>query len=507
MFCRGRLLSAVNSFAKVPELSRERPFFLLHLTCIRTNSPMDRSEYRPSSGKGRTRRTDYRANKDEPFVSDRGSRDSFRSYNQGDRRHVTKIESSLSGRILRAVSGEIKAPSLTRLQKRVEKHSFVNLQRARAAYKHPKVLASLNIFTFCYLLAHAIDLVRNIGGTELGVPNFQCGNALCSFLPYPVDLALRSRTPISSPYEVVWSNNSVLQERAGYAEVRPGTFRPAYPTEDVSHSFDDIHVITNEKCPKQWIEFQRRAREAKLPATQWPVMSYKRISFSEPPLPVHKTVLTEHSAGGRVVASVLKRQISYLLAHRSIWSHVASSSRQQRVLIIDDTLFLNERLRRIIPSMFNQIDQESLAFQSSWHIVNFRRKLQNSPSTSLQNEAVWCSNPRYNHAVVRANPSFGAGMYALSAEGARWLLDHIQEYRAPMDIEFAQLQKEFPEEFVMLSACNNDEPTDFCPEITEDISVNGQSKTQHFECVWRRLQERRVGAMPGDEPQKVSIPK
>lgn len=468
---------------------------------------MDRSEYRSSGSQGRSRRPDHQLAKADPSADEKSSKGNTRSSRQGDKKYKENNDTSLPGRIFRAISGDIKPPSLARLQKRVEKHSLVNLQRVRAVYTNPKFLVSLNLFTFCYLFVHALDVVHNNGRVDFALPSLKCGNDRCRTLPYPADIALRSKTKISSPYEVVWWNHSVLQENPGYAEIRPGTFWPNYPSDNASHTFDAIHVITNEKCPKQWKEFYQRAKAAKLPSTQWPVMSYKRISFSNPPLPIRDSILTEQTAGGRVVASVLKRQISYLQAHRSIWRHVSSSSKQQRVLVIDDSLFPSDRLQRLAPSLFDQIDQESLALQTSWHIVNFRRKLQTPPASSLEDETVWCSNPRYNHAVVRAGPSFGAGMYALSAEGARWLLDHVKEFRASMDIEFALLQKEYPDEFVMLSACNNDELSDFCPEISEDISVGDQTKTQHFECVWRRLQERRVGTMPGGEPQKVLVPK
>lgn len=100
---------------------------------------------------------------------------------------------------------------------------------------------------------------------------------------------------------------------------------------------------------------------------------------------------------------------------------------------------------------------------------------------------------RHSHPVVRAKPSYGAGAYALSLQGASWLYDHVKKYRVPLDIEISMLQKQFPKEFVALSACNNDKPRMFCPENVEEI-VAAELATSN-DCVWRRLQERKISSV------------
>lgn len=72
------------------------------------------------------------------------------------------------------------------------------------------------------------------------------------------------------------------------------------------------------------------------------------------------------------------------------------------------------------------------------------------------------------------------------------MLDHIRAYRASMDLEIAMLQRDHLD-FVVLSACNNDEPRDFCPEIASTITVVRDQ--QHLECSWRRLHERQTAIL------------
>jgi hypothetical protein len=406
---------------------------------------------------------------------------------------------SLSGVLLGGLATAASAAGACAAQRRAaRKRGAFALQRAGAVVAHPRLLGLLNLLTFWYLLVHAVSLMHHGGLRGAAAALGNCVGGLCDEAPYPLDIALQARSHVLQAAAPA----AGMLHFAGYVGVKPGTFRSRYPSVTVEDVFDDVHVITNDKCPSQWTEFQRHARRAGLPATQWPMPAFKHISLADPPIPIAAAVLSDRSAGSRVVVSILKRQVAYLLAHRAVWRHVVETGRQ-RVLVVDDTVIPNDRLLRLLPSMFNQVDQESLALQTPWHIVTLRRKASsstaggpvsvNDSAPAPQPEAVWCANPRYNHAVVRARASYGAGMYALSVGGARWLLEHVREYRAPMDVEFALLQRDHPDEFVVLSACNNDEPRDFCPEIAADISV-GTARHQ-FECVWRRLQERRIAAL------------
>lgn len=396
-------------------------------------------------------------------------------------------EGSVSGSVLGVISGSlVGGENLGRARRRAWKRTAIPLNRLRVVLSNSFLVGVVNLITVCILTSQTTSILQN--GGRVGARAFfrACSEGNCVDLSHPIDIAARARMHVLPAAD----DGKSARHHAGYSSVKPGTFRSRYPSVSSDDVFDGIHVVTNEKCPGQWTEFLRRARAARLNAIQWPMQQFKQISLTQPPLPIDSAVLTDQSSGSKVVMSILKRQISYMEAHRSIWRHVVKSKRQ-RVLVVDDTVFPNERLLRILPSMFNQVDQESLAVQTSWHIVTLRRK--QSSINASNPEPVWCSNPQYNHAVVRSNPSYGAGMYALSAEGARWLLDNVKVYRAPMDVEFLLLQRDFPEDFVVLSACNNDEPHDFCPEIAQDISI-GSPKHQ-FECVWRRLQERRLAAL------------
>jgi hypothetical protein len=401
---------------------------------------------------------------------------------------------------------------LSQTQRRVAKHMSLRMIDVCNMLSHRITLGFVNLITLCYLLKSSVSIFHGdngfLGRNDLIASLIDCAGGKCdgdagslvagnlaNYLSYPADVAMQARTHRLPPA----SASERLIHHAGYWEVRPGTFRSRYPSVAIDDTFDEVYAITNPKCPGQWEEFARRARHAGLGSLQWPMPPFKHISISQPPMPILASAFIDANTGNKAVISILKRQLAYLQAHRAIWEYVLSTGRQ-RVLIVDESVFPTERLLRILPSLFNQIDQESLAMQTSWHMVTFRRKpavpafKANSNDKTREAEAVWCSSPKYGHSVVRSRPSFGSGMYALSSDGARWLLEHVTSYRAPMDVELALLQQENPDEFVVLSACNNDDESDFCPEVAMDIGVQSSRQNQ-FECVWRRLHERRLTSL------------
>jgi len=306
-------------------------------------------------------------------------------------------------------------------------------------------------------------------------------------LPYPLDLVLEVHRGnlTSSP-----SKSTPLFP--GYAMVKQGTFRDRYPSTTLqgTGTFDEIMVVTSPKCEHQWEEFQKKANLASLSYLKWPQTDQRHMSLRSPPLEVAPEALRDSATGNRAVISILKRQIGYLDAHRRLWDYVVKTGKQ-RVLVLDDTLFPTDRLLNSFPSLMTNIDQESVARQEPWHFVFLRRR--RHAGHGNMEEAVWSMNTVYNHAVVQANMSHGAGAYVLSLHGARWLLEHVKRYRVPLDVEIGLLQREFPTEFVALSACNNDLNTEFCPEVVMDIS--SQHSKLIFDCVWRRLQERRTAGL------------
>jgi hypothetical protein len=373
-----------------------------------------------------------------------------------------------------------KRTSFVRLKKQYGKQVSALLERTVAAVSHRQTLGIVNLVSTVVLLLQWFSVIRRLGtaGALSGSSNLYLDQ-----LPYPVDIAVQSRSRLQPR-----AADLKVHKFAGYAEVRPGTFRSRYPSTKLSDVFDEVLVITNPKCPSQWETFQVHAAHAGLSVKPLPVTSFRQISLASPPLPIAKGAGVDERKGSKQAVALLKRHISYLDAHRQIWQHIVST-RKQRVLILDDSIFPSRRLRELVAPLFNNVDQESIAGQTPWHLVTFRRKAANWSNSSREvHEPAWSANPHYNHAVVRSRPSYGSGMYALSTAGAIWMLDHVREYRVPMDVEIALLQREYVQDFVVLSACNNDEPRDFCPDLSDDITL---ARTKHsFECSWRRLHER-----------------
>lgn len=285
----------------------------------------------------------------------------------------------------------------------------------------------------------------------------------------------------------------------GFVNRRNGTFRTHYPSIGLvdSDTFDEVFVISNRKCKSQLDEFAKRAQERGIRYTIVDSTHATEVSLSSPPLKIDHSALQKAQHHRHTMLSTLKRQIGYTHTHVRIWRQ-AQSRRRKRILILDNTLFPSAKLIKFLPLMFNQIDEESVARRQPWHLLTFRRTVLNqdiemmsaSPFQSRENpmEEIWSSIPVYGHPIVLAAPSFGASFYALSSQGIEWLLEHVTEYTCPLDKQLLLLQNQFPDEFVVLSGCNNVHRQPLCPEfVLETVPEN--LKSSH-ECVWRRLQER-----------------
>lgn len=341
-----------------------------------------------------------------------------------------------------------------------------------------RVVSVLNLSVFFALIWQMTSLIRM--GFDVDLPSEVLKSLKLEELPYPLDIVVQVRRK-----NITLSPLGTLMQSAGYVDVREGTFRSKYPSTHLegTGTFDGVFVITNEKCERQWEQFQILANKIPLSYTKWPVIDSRHVSLEVPLMPIASKAFRDVKTGNRAVLSIIKRQLSYLEAHRRLWKFVIDTGKQ-RVLVIDDTLFPNERLRKSLPALLNNADQESVARQQPWHYIFLRRQklLDEDPET------MWSMNPVYNHAVVAANASHGTGAYVLSLAGARFLHKHITRYRAPLDVEIGLTQRDFPNDFIALSACNNDLVKPFCPEIIEEIPV--AKGRQVFDCVWRRVQER-----------------
>lgn len=345
-----------------------------------------------------------------------------------------------------------------------------------------RIIGLINLTVFIILSWQTVSII-NMGG-DVDLPSKILDSMRMDELPYPLNIVVQvhRKNITHAPFKGNFSN-------PGYAKVREGTFRNKYPSTELQGmgTFDNIFVISNDHCEEQWQEFQRAANKVPLQYSRWLQIGFRHVSLSDPPIPLAPGAMMDKTTGKKLSSSNLRRQIAYLEAHRHLWKYVVETGRQ-RVLILDDTVFPNDRLRRSLPSVLTNVDQESVARQTKWHFMFLRRQKRDIK----QKEQMWTMNAVFNHAVVHANVSYGVGAYVLSIDGARFLVDHVKHYRAPLDVEIGLLQTEFPNDFVALSACNNDSPVPLCPEIVSDIST---SRTKRLaDCAWRRLQEKRIAS-------------
>lgn len=255
----------------------------------------------------------------------------------------------------------------------------------------------------------------------------------------------------------------------GYAGIRNATFRDRYPSLNIDGTFDAIFVLTNSRCTRQLNTFMKRANALGLLVKPWSIES--EISLSDPPIPIAHSGVLHHGIGDNSVATMLKFEVAYTDAHVRIWRYLVNY-RLQRLLILDDTVFPTAALIRMLPSMMSDVDMESVARASPWHMLFLRRT---RIDTSV--EPIWCSMQGNHHnAVTVASISHGAGAYILSLDGAQFLLDHLTSFRAPLNVQFGVLQREFAGRFITLSACGAPNRNPSCNHIIKDISASSRAE-------------------------------
>eukprot|EP00172_Hildenbrandia_rubra_P003147 Plantae.Rhodophyta-Hildenbrandia_rubra.ctg4675.p1 GENE.Plantae.Rhodophyta-Hildenbrandia_rubra.ctg4675~~Plantae.Rhodophyta-Hildenbrandia_rubra.ctg4675.p1 ORF type:complete len:393 (+),score=50.37 Plantae.Rhodophyta-Hildenbrandia_rubra.ctg4675:564-1742(+) len=287
-------------------------------------------------------------------------------------------------------------------------------------------------------------------------------------------------------------------QNAGYSRVASGTFRDQYPATEivgdrkrgVVGAFDVVFAINHGECGEQWQVFRDRIEDSGLRVSR--VNSFNVENLRDDDVGLNRSIWLSRLSG--VQKRDLKRNVGYFLAHRRIWDLVVEK-RYSRVLVMDTTLFPTARLLRNLPDMFNAIDTESIALRRPWHMVYFRRypaEVDSDDSEKIVNmsrlEEPWTVVHDLGRAVAQTVPSFGAGMYALSAAGARILNKQANIYSTILDVQLALLQKDMNGEFVILSPCGLQRAVkDRCTDLVDQVL--GDSA---FQCVWRRLQERQL---------------
>lgn len=366
--------------------------------------------------------------------------------------------------------------------------SAIDWHEMERALRARRVVCMVNFAIMAVLIWQFSSIARLRGDSNILVSVLR--KKQITDLPYPLRMA-RAATHSGG---MDTGEEQVLAKIGGpgYVSIRAGTFRNKYPSITISGggTFDAVYVITSGRCERQWDAFRYLATSYALPLVKWELMDARRISLAAPPVPIASDATMHFShSNNRALASILKRQIAYMDAHQRLWRQVIDTGKQ-RVLVIDDTLFPTQRLLRSLPPTMSNIDTESVARRTPWHFIFLRRQgLLASASRdvhSKRQENVWTLNPKYKHAITIANVSHGVGAYILSLDGAKYLSKNIVSFRAPLDVEIGLIQLEHRENFVALSACNNDVPTPFCPEMILDISKKGMTS---FDCGWRRTQE------------------
>ncbi|KAI0565878.1 hypothetical protein FGB62_14g118 [Gracilaria domingensis] len=344
-----------------------------------------------------------------------------------------------------------------------------------------RVVCTLNLIVFIILSLHMTLLLRfHLDGH---VPDTILASVPADQLAHPMDIIAQVRN------RKIKFSREVDIHTPGYVHTRLATFRSKYPSENIegSGTFDDVFVITSEKCTAQFKETERLAHEAGISITKWGFDEGRHVNLDIPSVPISESTLRKLKGLKGRDLSVMRKHILYFDAHRRLWAHVNATGKQ-RCLVIDDSLFPTTRLLKSLPSVLSDADQESVARQKPWHYMFLRRQIIHHESkVKKRKEPIWVMNSKYKHAVVLANVSHGASAYVLSLDGAFFLQKHVTEFREPLDIEIGLVQREFRNQFVALSACNNDVQTPFCPEMIADISHHS---AKAHNCLWRRLYER-----------------
>lgn len=352
--------------------------------------------------------------------------------------------------------------------------SIIDWHKVQRAARGRRIVCLVNLSVIVLLAWQLISIVRLGGDSRMAQNVLQTKRN--DELPYPLNLARLV------PGKMKPLDETLAIAGPGYSTVRAGTFRNKYPSTTIAGSgtFDAVYVVTSARCGKQWEVFRKLCEAHGIPSIRWIQTDARRISFAAPPVPLAGGV----TGGSRAATAVLKRQLAYTDAHRRLWRRVIDM-RQQRVLVIDDTLFPTPRLLRLLPATLSDIDTESVARQTPWHFIFLRRSLLPDMHPG-QREAIWTVASRYDHKVTLANVSHGAGAYVLSLDGAIFLLNHVTVFRAPLDVEMGLLQHEHRSNFIALSLCSDTSDAPFCPKMIQDISTG---KSSSLECTWRRAQE------------------
>eukprot|EP00190_Bangiopsis_sp_CCMP1999_P001326 CAMPEP_0198729944 /NCGR_PEP_ID=MMETSP1475-20131203/21918_1 /TAXON_ID= ORGANISM="Unidentified sp., Strain CCMP1999" /NCGR_SAMPLE_ID=MMETSP1475 /ASSEMBLY_ACC=CAM_ASM_001111 /LENGTH=402 /DNA_ID=CAMNT_0044492675 /DNA_START=55 /DNA_END=1266 /DNA_ORIENTATION=+ len=229
--------------------------------------------------------------------------------------------------------------------------------------------------------------------------------------------------------------------------------RPVRQQKPISHNgmtynsiFSKILVMNQDNCVKRWNSVQQWAKVMQLDVTRFSAVHNAEIDIFAPPSDISIELDFPY---------ITPEQVGRYYSHFRIWKLIVERG-YSRVLVLEDHIRLHGDVLQKMPQLFEKVDQAAEEKGKPWHYMFFGRY-----ALKGDNEEKWCDGPSGTPVTI-ASPSWGHAAYAITNEGARFLLEKISVYRKPLDVQISELQD--GKTFIALSACNNDEVAKLCPE-------------------------------------------
>eukprot|EP00243_Klebsormidium_subtile_P003748 TRINITY_DN17340_c0_g1_i1.p1 TRINITY_DN17340_c0_g1~~TRINITY_DN17340_c0_g1_i1.p1 ORF type:complete len:443 (-),score=34.92 TRINITY_DN17340_c0_g1_i1:86-1414(-) len=228
---------------------------------------------------------------------------------------------------------------------------------------------------------------------------------------------------------------------------------------NASKIVDQIYVVNIPRCVTRWKWVKSVADRLGLPVLRWEATSWQGIDFQNPPLPLEIDWSTQ--AGNTLKAG----ELGCLWSHVRLWRH-AYENNHQRIIVFEDDVFLNETALPLLEGFFRDADFGAEMRNQSWHYMYLRRW----PLMHIGNEPAWIQNQTSGRVLTIAHPSWGTAAYALSRAGIEWLVNAVDKYYRPLDVQIAKYQDNYEStKFIALSACDRDHFQVLCPENVQII--------------------------------------
>ncbi|KAJ8903049.1 hypothetical protein NDN08_006364 [Rhodosorus marinus] len=230
---------------------------------------------------------------------------------------------------------------------------------------------------------------------------------------------------------------------------QPPEGKPTTAVASFRDVFDKIYIMNMDQCVERWEMTKQYANAIGIDVHRWSAYQAKKEEIMNPP----DGISTRNLQHDYIAAGALGNCVS----HRRIWKDVIDKG-YRRVLVLEDDVFLTNQTWLMLPDLFRLVDEAQEIHKKAWHYIFFRR----NAIRNVRDEKVWSMSPS-GHPVTIAGPSWGTAAYAVSQAGAQFLHNEYSEFKWPVDVQMAELEKR-NRDFVSLSACYNDEFKNMCPE-------------------------------------------